>query len=67
MGIVPIAFCLSFILSGLLSKMTVSQGNIPQAITFASGFGKMSLLLFVAALIFALVRRGSRRKELANR
>lgn len=54
MGMVPIAFCLAFLSSGLLGSFTVSQDNILQAKAFAHGFQIMACLLVLGALIMAV-------------
>ncbi len=56
MGMIPLAFCLSFILSGLLSRMTIAQEKTLQVAAFSAGFQKMGILLFVAALLFFIIK-----------
>lgn len=63
MGIVPIAFCLAFVLSGFLSRLTVSQGNILKQEGYAHGFASMSLLLFIAIIILFIMRSVMARKS----
>ena len=63
MGVVPIAFCLAFLCSGLIGSYTVDKNNILKSDTFAHGFQIMSCFLLVGALIMALAKFFMRRKS----